>query len=82
MNSWPCWKWGSLLAHPGHGTIPADDPAHYLFEPIHAFWGLLAIGLILSVVLSLRARHRLRLSSSGERTLPAHQKTDAEKKLK
>lgn len=23
------------LAHPGHGVIPADQPAHW-FEPIHA----------------------------------------------
>lgn len=36
------------LAHPGHGVIPADQPAHW-FEPMHAaplIVSVLAIGLV------------------------------------
>jgi len=32
-----------VFAHPGHGTIPPDQPAH-LLEPVHAL-PLLLIGL-------------------------------------
>ncbi|MEW4527881.1 hypothetical protein [Maioricimonas sp. JC845] len=32
-------------AHPGHGTIDASQPAHYVIEPLHAApWiGLVAV---------------------------------------
>ncbi|MFG0333953.1 MAG: hypothetical protein ACF8TS_11370 [Maioricimonas sp. JB049] len=34
-------------AHPGHGTIDASQPAHYVVEPLHAApWiGLVAVAL-------------------------------------
>ncbi|MFO1094273.1 MAG: hypothetical protein U0992_13345 [Planctomycetaceae bacterium] len=33
----------AALAHPGHGTIPPEQPAHYL-EPVHVL-PVLLIGL-------------------------------------
>ena len=33
----------TALAHPGHGTIPPEQPAHYL-EPVHVL-PVLLIGL-------------------------------------
>ncbi|QDU36566.1 hypothetical protein Mal4_08530 [Maioricimonas rarisocia] len=34
-------------AHPGHGTIDASQPAHYVVEPLHAApWiGLVAVAV-------------------------------------
>lgn len=43
-----------LMAHPGHGNIPADQPAHYVFEPVHAVPLLLIVGAVAGVVTYMR----------------------------
>jgi len=47
-----------LLAHPGHGSIPADEPLHYVAEPLHAVWWvlLLAAGIAAGVWYQTRRR--------------------------
>jgi len=40
------------LAHPGHGALPADSPAHWL-EPIHALWW---VGMVLLAQLVWKRR--------------------------
>ena len=49
----------TLWAHPGHGQIPSDTPAHYLFEPLHAIPLLAFVALIAGAAFYAgRARHR------------------------
>ena len=49
----------AALAHPGHGRIPADQPAHYVLEPLHAIPLLAIAATITGVVLYVRrARQR------------------------
>jgi hypothetical protein len=43
---------GGALGHPGHGTLPADSPAH-VFEPVHSLW---LVGLVLLVQLVFKRR--------------------------
>ena len=40
------------FGHPGHGTLPADSPAHIL-EPVHALW---LVGLVLLLQLTFKRR--------------------------
>jgi hypothetical protein len=50
--------WGAVAsAHPGHGTIPADSPAHYVLEPVHAL-PVVAIVAAIAGVLVYRRRNR------------------------
>jgi len=46
-----------ILAHPGHGTIPADSPTHYLLEPEHAV-GLVLFLMIAAIATLLFVRMR------------------------
>lgn len=48
------WLHSSILAHPGHGSIPADSPAHYLVEPVHAVWVVLLLAIAAAAVLIFR----------------------------
>lgn len=54
-----------LLAHPGHGVIPSESPAHYVAEPVHAVWGVLMVVAILSAVAFYRYRTNKARSTSG-----------------
>ena len=38
------------FAHPGHGSVPAENPVHYFVEPIHAA----VLAGVLVVILGLR----------------------------
>jgi hypothetical protein len=42
-------------AHPGHGVIPPDEPAHWL-EPVHAL-PVIILGFIVAAVAWRRSRH-------------------------
>jgi hypothetical protein len=44
----------TLLAHEGHGYIPASNPLHYVAEPVHVFVLLLAASAIGGVVYHFR----------------------------
>jgi hypothetical protein len=46
---------GSVFAHPGHGVIPSDQPAHWL-EPLHFVPLALAGSAVAIAVWRLRAR--------------------------
>jgi len=45
---------GSAFAHPGHGVIPPEEPAHWL-EPVH-FVPVLLVGLGLAAFAWRRSR--------------------------
>ena len=47
----------AALAHPGHGVIPAEEPAHWL-EPVHAIPIALLIAAVFAVVWRVRTRDR------------------------
>ena len=47
-----------VLAHAGHGTIPADDPMHYLLEPVHFLGGILLLSVVGMGVLLFRGQSR------------------------
>jgi len=52
-----------ILAHPGHGTIPADSPAHYVLEPAHSVWLILFLAISAAMTLlffAMRKRQSLR----------------------
>ncbi|SFH87494.1 hypothetical protein [Planctomicrobium piriforme] len=42
----PLWFATTALAHPGHGTTSPDSPIHYVAEPVHTQWIVLAVALI------------------------------------
>ena len=47
--------WASTThAHPGHGSTDAASPTHYLIEPAHAGWAILAAALVLAAAGSAR----------------------------
>lgn len=49
----------TLWAHPGHGQIPAEQPAHYLLEPLHAVPIVAIVALIAgATVYVVRMRQR------------------------
>jgi len=52
-----------VLAHPGHGTIPADNAAHYLIEPVHSFWIVLTLILACTATLIYCALKRKRATT-------------------
>lgn len=54
-----------LLAHPGHGVIPAESPVHYVVEPVHSVWSVLLVVAILSGIVYYRYRTKKARSSSG-----------------
>jgi hypothetical protein len=45
---------GTAFAHPGHGVIPSDEPAHWL-EPVH-FVPIVIVGLGVAAYAWRRAR--------------------------
>jgi len=49
-----------ILAHPGHGAIPAESPAHYIFEPVHSVWVVLAAAMAGGAFYALRSWSRRR----------------------
>ena len=56
VNVLGLWCADRLLAHPGHGTTPAESPVHVVAEPIHSWPILLAVGV--GILLLLRRRSR------------------------
>lgn len=52
-----CAAGGAAWAHPGHGSIPPDEPAHWV-EPIHALPVLAALVAAGVVVRTRSARGR------------------------
>jgi hypothetical protein len=52
-----CAGGGAVWAHPGHGSIPPDEPAHWV-EPIHAWPALAALAAVAVAVRLRSARGR------------------------
>jgi len=62
-----------VLAHPGHGTIPADNAVHYLIEPVHSFWIVLTLAVAGAATLMYYHHKRKRaaaLSQNGKTSQP------------
>ncbi|WP_437231134.1 hypothetical protein SH661x_002389 [Planctomicrobium sp. SH661] len=62
------------LAHPGHGTVPASSPMHYVVEPIHAFWIVVIAAALGGAVLYFRRQLlRRRTSRVAVQEMPRRQ---------